>query len=44
MLLGILPQINVKAITVDEIPLEWCYNDGVLLDFRHKQQGDAICR
>ena len=23
--------------TIDEIPLEWCYGNGVLLDFRHKE-------
>jgi kynurenine formamidase len=31
-----------RALTVDEIPLEWCFNDGVLLDFRHKQDGERI--
>lgn len=30
------------AMTIDEIPLEWCFNDGVLLDFRHKADGDRI--
>lgn len=30
------------ALTVDEIPLEWCFNDGVLLDFTHKSDGDRI--
>ncbi|MFB3925115.1 MAG: cyclase family protein [Syntrophales bacterium] len=30
------------AMTVDEIPLEWCYSDGVLLDFRHKRDGERI--
>lgn len=28
--------------TIDEIPLEWCFSDGVLLDFRHKKDGDRI--
>lgn len=31
-----------KALTIDEIPLEWCFSDGVLLDFRHKADGDRI--
>ncbi|MFC1824608.1 cyclase family protein [Thermodesulfobacteriota bacterium] len=31
-----------RAITIDEIPLEWCFNDGVLLDFRKKQDGERI--
>ncbi len=31
-----------KALTIDEIPLEWCFNDGVLLDFSHKADGERI--
>lgn len=31
-----------RAITIDEVPLEWCYGDGVILDFRHKPKGSAI--
>jgi kynurenine formamidase len=31
-----------KALTIDEVPLHWCFNDGVLLDFRHKDDGDRI--
>ena len=31
-----------RALTIDEIPLDWCYNDGVLLDFRHKADGERI--
>jgi kynurenine formamidase len=30
------------ALTIDEIPLEWCFGDGVLLDFRHKADGEHI--
>ncbi len=30
------------AKTIDKIPLEWCYNDGVVLDFRDKGAGYAI--
>ncbi len=28
--------------TAEEIPLEWCYSDGVRLDFRHKKPAEAI--
>ena len=30
------------ARTIDQIPLEWCYGDGVVLDMRHKRHGEAI--
>ncbi|HOF04940.1 MAG TPA: cyclase family protein [Syntrophales bacterium] len=30
------------ARTIDQIPLEWCYSDGVVLDFRHKPKGSVI--
>ena len=30
------------SMTVDEIPLEWCLGDGVVLDFRHKADGERI--
>lgn len=33
---------GVRASTVDEIPLEWCFNEGVVLDFRHKADGERI--
>lgn len=33
---------GARALTIDEIPLEWCYQDGVLLDFSHKADGDKI--
>src|SRR6266508_3187234 len=26
----------------DGIPLEWCFSDGVVLDFRHKEKGSRI--
>ena len=29
-----------KAKTIDEIPLEWCYGNGVVLDMRHKNNQD----
>ncbi len=31
-----------RALTIDEIPLDWCFNDGVLLDFSHKADGERI--
>jgi len=30
------------ALTIDEIPLEWCFGNGVLLDFRRKGDGERI--
>jgi kynurenine formamidase len=30
------------AMTIDQVPLEWCMSDGVLLDFRHKADGERI--
>ncbi|SDX41583.1 Kynurenine formamidase [Marininema mesophilum] len=30
------------AKTIDQIPLQWCYGDGVLLDFCHKGIGEGI--
>ncbi|HSG56339.1 MAG TPA: cyclase family protein, partial [Paracoccaceae bacterium] len=26
---------GARALTIDEVPLEWCLNRGVKLDFRH---------
>ena len=31
-----------RARTIDEIPLEWCYGDGVLLDMTYKKRGEEI--
>jgi kynurenine formamidase len=28
--------------TIEQIPLEWCYSDGVVLDLRHKKEGESI--
>ncbi len=38
------PTMNkgLQALTIDEVPLEWCFGDGVVLDFRHKEDGDRI--
>lgn len=30
------------AMTIDEVPLEWCYGDGVVLDFRYKKPSEII--
>jgi len=30
------------SLTIDEIPLDWCFGHGVLLDFRHKADGERI--
>ena len=30
------------AQTIDELPLEWFFNDGVVLEMRHKQDGEAV--
>ncbi len=30
------------ARTIDQMPLEWFYGDGVVLDFRHKEHGGLI--
>ncbi|UCD85839.1 MAG: cyclase family protein [Deltaproteobacteria bacterium] len=31
-----------KAKTIDEVPLDWCYGNGVVLDMRHKATGKLI--
>ncbi len=31
-----------SALTIDQIPLEWCFNDGVVLDFSHLPDGERI--
>ncbi len=31
-----------RAITIDEIPLEWCFAPGVKLDFRHLPDGHIV--
>ena len=31
-----------RARTIDEMPLEWFYHDGVVLDMRHKQRGSGV--
>ena len=31
-----------RAATIDEVPLEWCFNPGVKLDFRHLPDGHVV--
>ena len=31
-----------KSKTIDEIPLDWCYGDGLVIDMKHKEDFDAI--
>ena len=31
-----------KAKTIDEIPLDWCYGPGLVIDMRHKEDFDPI--
>ena len=31
-----------RAITIDEVPLEWCFQPGVKLDFRHFDHGYVV--
>ena len=33
-----------RAITIDEVPLEWCFQPGVKLDFRHFEDGHVVTR
>jgi len=33
---------NLPAKTIDQIPLDWCFGPGVLLDLRHKLPGETI--
>jgi len=37
------PESEGKAAkTIDEIPLDWCYGDGVILDLTYKNKGEVI--
>lgn len=35
---------NQRAITIDEVPLEWCFQPGIKLDFRHFEDGYVITK
>lgn len=37
------PTVNgEKAKTIDEIPLDWCYGEGLVIDMKHKADFDPI--
>ena len=31
-----------KSKTIDEVPLDWCFGDGLLIDMKHKEDFDPI--
>ena len=31
-----------RAVTIEELPLEWFYSDGVILNMTHKADGDGV--
>lgn len=31
-----------RAITIDEVPLDWCFRPGIKLDFRHFENGHVV--
>ncbi len=33
---------GARAITIDEVPLDWCFRPGVKLDFRHLPDGHVV--
>jgi kynurenine formamidase len=33
---------GARAITIDEVPLDWCFRPGVKLDFRHLENGHVV--
>jgi len=33
---------DTKALTIDEVPLEWCFSDGVMFDFSDKPDGYLV--
>ncbi len=33
---------GARAITIDEIPLDWCFRPGLKLDFRHMPNGHVV--
>ena len=35
-------QRGKRAITIDEVPLEWCFQPGLKLDFRHLPDGHVV--
>ena len=35
---------GARAITIDEVPLDWCFQPGVKLDFRHFDDGYVLTK
>lgn len=35
---------GLPAKTIDEIPLEWCYGEGMVIDMRHKKDFEVITK
>lgn len=33
-----------RAKTIDEVPLEWCYGEGIVIDMKHKEDFDVITK
>jgi kynurenine formamidase len=33
---------GAAALTIDQVPLDWCFQDGVVLDFSQKADGEGI--
>ena len=39
------PTVNgERAKTIDEVPLDWCYGDGIVIDMKHKEDFDPITK
>jgi hypothetical protein len=38
------PSSHGQARTIDQVPLRWCFSDGVILNMTHKQSGEGITR
>ncbi len=37
------PTVNGEpSKTIDQVPLDWCYGDGIVIDMKHKEDFDAI--
>src|SRR5579859_135271 len=36
------PATHGEARTIDQVPLRWCFGDGVVLNMTHKQRGEGI--
>ncbi len=34
--------VGEPAKTIDQIPLDWCYGDGIVIDMKHKEDFFAI--